>query len=308
MSGGSTAPRPAWPVGAVATRLDIAPSTLRTWDRRYGVGPSDRTGGGHRRYTEEDIQRVELVRRLVSRGMAAKTAADVARSLDDEQLDAALGEPSGRDPDALDEEDLVDAILAATVTEDAHRLHRLYTGLLARHDVRRTWRSVLSPAMVRIACERSNGVLSPKAERIGIAELVDTVHDRTPVAGDPVAGDPAAGDPAAVRLALVHDGVAAGSLPLLAIELILSDGGVPTALIDVTAEPDSWLRRLGRLHPDITLLWDLPEVDHDGVEVHGGVVATARCAWPHEVELHLQNVITTGDAVLAAERLARLLR
>jgi len=36
-------------VSAVAARLGIAPATLRTWDRRYGLGPSQHTTGRHRR-------------------------------------------------------------------------------------------------------------------------------------------------------------------------------------------------------------------------------------------------------------------
>ena len=30
-------------VAAVARRLGVAPATLRTWDRRYGIGPSGHT-------------------------------------------------------------------------------------------------------------------------------------------------------------------------------------------------------------------------------------------------------------------------
>jgi transposase-like protein len=32
-------------VAAVASRLGVAPATLRTWDRRYGLGPSEHTAG-----------------------------------------------------------------------------------------------------------------------------------------------------------------------------------------------------------------------------------------------------------------------
>ena len=37
-------------VAAVARRLGVAPATLRTWDRRYGLGPSSHEAGEHRRY------------------------------------------------------------------------------------------------------------------------------------------------------------------------------------------------------------------------------------------------------------------
>ncbi|MBD9732408.1 MerR family transcriptional regulator, partial [Streptomyces sp. SID8111] len=31
--------------GEVARRLGVAPTTVRTWDRRYGLGPDAHTGG-----------------------------------------------------------------------------------------------------------------------------------------------------------------------------------------------------------------------------------------------------------------------
>ena len=36
-------------VAAVSVRLGISPSTLRTWERRYGLGLGDRRAGAHRR-------------------------------------------------------------------------------------------------------------------------------------------------------------------------------------------------------------------------------------------------------------------
>ena len=38
-------------VAAVARKLGIAPATLRTWDRRYGIGPANHVPGRHRRYS-----------------------------------------------------------------------------------------------------------------------------------------------------------------------------------------------------------------------------------------------------------------
>jgi transposase-like protein len=42
-------------VAAVARRIGVAPATLRTWDRRYGLGPSEHEEGEHRRYCPNDL-------------------------------------------------------------------------------------------------------------------------------------------------------------------------------------------------------------------------------------------------------------
>jgi len=65
-------------VGAVARRLGVAPSTLRTWNRRYGIGARGLSPGKHRRYTAEDITRLEHMQKLILRGAAPADAARVA--------------------------------------------------------------------------------------------------------------------------------------------------------------------------------------------------------------------------------------
>src|SRR5690625_4027265 len=78
MSQGTPVPLPALTVSAVASRLGVAPSTLRTWDRRYSLGPSDHTAGSHRRYSGADIARLMIMRRLTLEGVAPAEAARIA--------------------------------------------------------------------------------------------------------------------------------------------------------------------------------------------------------------------------------------
>jgi len=66
------------PVAAVARRLGVAPSTLRTWDRRYGIGPTGHTIGQHRRYASADIVRLEVMQRELLRGATPAEAARYA--------------------------------------------------------------------------------------------------------------------------------------------------------------------------------------------------------------------------------------
>ena len=81
-SGAAAAEPPGLTVAAVARRMGVAPATLRTWDRRYGVGPSDHRPGAHRRYSAADLARLEHMRRLVIAGVPPAEAARAARELD----------------------------------------------------------------------------------------------------------------------------------------------------------------------------------------------------------------------------------
>jgi DNA-binding transcriptional MerR regulator len=66
-------------VAAVAARLGVAPATLRTWDRRYGLGPSEHTAGAHRRYSVADLARLMTMRSLTLDGVPPADAARLAR-------------------------------------------------------------------------------------------------------------------------------------------------------------------------------------------------------------------------------------
>lgn len=66
-------------VGAAARRLGIAAPTLRSWERRYGLSPSTRSSGGHRRYSPEDLARLRAMVRMVDQGVPTAEAAASVR-------------------------------------------------------------------------------------------------------------------------------------------------------------------------------------------------------------------------------------
>ncbi|MEV0238998.1 MerR family transcriptional regulator [Streptomyces sp. NPDC050674] len=61
--------------GEVARRLGVAPTTVRTWDRRYGLGPDGHTGGRHRRWAPSDVARLERMCALTATGIPPAEAA-----------------------------------------------------------------------------------------------------------------------------------------------------------------------------------------------------------------------------------------
>jgi DNA-binding transcriptional MerR regulator len=56
-------------IGDVAERCGINPVTLRAWQRRYGLLKPQRSEGGHRQFDEEDVRRIEEIKRWIERGV-----------------------------------------------------------------------------------------------------------------------------------------------------------------------------------------------------------------------------------------------
>jgi len=130
--------QPLLAVAAVARRLGVAPATLRTWDRRYGLGPSEHTAGAHRRYTGTDVDRLMVMRRLTLAGVAPADAARVAMDTDPGAADEFFG--ASRTPSAV-----VEAALAA----DLPRLEGLLR--IDDQDVIAWWTDLVAPARDQLA-------------------------------------------------------------------------------------------------------------------------------------------------------------
>jgi MerR family transcriptional regulator, light-induced transcriptional regulator len=62
-------------IGELSRRTGVSPELLRAWERRYGLLHPERSAGGLRLYTREDLERVRLMRRHLSAGLAAAEAA-----------------------------------------------------------------------------------------------------------------------------------------------------------------------------------------------------------------------------------------
>jgi CheY-like chemotaxis protein len=60
--GPAVSSRPIYSIGAVGQMLGIAPATLRTWEERYGLPVPERSPGGHRLYSRDQVDQLRFVK------------------------------------------------------------------------------------------------------------------------------------------------------------------------------------------------------------------------------------------------------
>ena len=77
-------------IGEVAERCGINPVTLRAWQRRYGLLKPQRSEGGHRQFDEEDVQRIEEIKRWIDRGVSVGKVKALLEGQQPESHDAAV--------------------------------------------------------------------------------------------------------------------------------------------------------------------------------------------------------------------------
>lgn len=134
-----------WTPGKVAEVLGVSPVTLRTWAARYGVGPTLRADGRHRRYSDADVRRLQHMQRLIDRGIPAREAAAAAFSAADVTIPEV---PAGRLVGELEQaaDDLEFASIAALLDETLDAI-----GAAA------TWADVLLPILRRLGRRWAGG-------------------------------------------------------------------------------------------------------------------------------------------------------
>jgi DNA-binding transcriptional MerR regulator len=60
--------RPLFTIGSVARLLDVPQATIRTWEARYGLIVPERSEGGQRLYSREQVEQLRLVRDTIAAG------------------------------------------------------------------------------------------------------------------------------------------------------------------------------------------------------------------------------------------------
>ena len=143
---------PAYSSGWVARKLGLAPGTLRTWHRRYDVGPSGRTEGGHGRYLPSDVDRLQRMRRLVLAGLPTAEAARMSADPNVASPTRTDSPHRGREPSKASKRLVaqVRCLSDAVMSLDQPVVEPILSGALRRQGVVPTWTQLVLPVLVTI--------------------------------------------------------------------------------------------------------------------------------------------------------------
>jgi DNA-binding transcriptional MerR regulator len=244
--------RAEYTVGGVARRLGVAPSTLRTWHRRYGLGPASHADGRHRRYSEPDVAALLRMQDLVCRGVPAAVAARLAAHPD---ADGLGGEKAGRSASggrvlALPGRDDESRGLArAAMALDTAALDRLLGAAIARHGLVSAWSDIVAPVLRAVGERWANTGECVEVEHVLSDRILVTLRglpgwDR---------GETALGPPQPVLLACPDDEW--HGLPAYVLAAALAERGVPSRVLGASTPGDAIAAAARRIGPPAIFVW-----------------------------------------------------
>ena len=240
----SSAPQESLTVAAVARRLGVAPATLRTWDRRYGLGPSEHSSGEHRRYSAIDISRLTLMRKLVISGVSPAEAAQ--RALAFEEATSAENLTNAITRDVTVREELVETLLRAARAYDRNFVEELMRAEMNDRGVANTWNEVMVPLLIMLGDEWADMGTGIETEHL-ISEIIKRLlqEGNSPVS-DPINSRP-------VLLACIGEEM--HSLALYALAAALAERKVATQFLGARTPIEAISAVVKRSAPPAIFLW-----------------------------------------------------
>lgn len=264
---------PGLTVAAVARRLGVAPATLRTWDRRYGLGPTERVAGSHRRYSALDVARLDLMRRLVNTGVppgdAARAAieADVAPAttttalvdgvatepapavadLDIDPLFAESGPAGGGNVIPLpDGSPAVRGLARAAMSLDSIACTEIVRETVERRGVVWTWDELVVPVLVGVGRRWETTGTGIEVEHLLSESVIAALTGVSARLRAPV-------NPRPVLLACAPTDM--HSLPLFAVSAALSERQIGARVLGARVPHDALVSAVRRTGPSAVMIW-----------------------------------------------------
>ena len=227
-------------VAAVARRIGVAPATLRTWDRRYGLGPSSHEAGSHRRYCPNDLAKLTMMRRLIVAGVTPADAAEQAKAC----KTAVPLKKIVKDFEVREE--VVAALYKALQSFDHTFVETTLAHEIDTYGVEGAWSDVIAPVLFLIGEEWENNQKGIEVEHLFSEILKRTMHNRVVELKKPI-------NPRPVLLAAVGEEL--HSLPIYALAAALCERNIQTSVLGARTPLEALSAMVTRCAPPAIFLW-----------------------------------------------------
>ena len=235
-------------VSAVARRLGVAPATLRTWARRYGIGPSEHEAGLHRKYCPSDLAKLTVMRRLISAGVAPADAA--------EQAKAHQGEVIIEEFTSLCREcdETINAIFNAAEALDSLFVETMLRNEISENGIISAWQEVFVPVLIQVGAAWEKSGKGIEVEHMLTEILKRVLRESTSEIVVPLNTRP-------VLLASVGEEL--HSLALHALAAALAERGIETHFLGARTPVEAISSMVSRFAPPAVFLWAQLPVNGD---------------------------------------------
>ncbi|WP_250032162.1 MerR family transcriptional regulator [Paractinoplanes maris] len=285
--------------GAVARRLGVAVTTLRTWHQRYGLGPSEHVPGHHRRYNGQDLDRLQVMRRLTAQGVTPAEAAAWAQrmplSASPDDLPARSARDGGGHAIPLGPADPAARGLArAAMRLDGPAMREILETVIAERGVVRAWDEVAMPVLIGIG------------ERYESTQRFIEVEHMISRAVTEVLGSVTRPDSSiSPKVLLAAADEEQHTLPLEALAAALAEAGVPCRLLGPRVPPAALANAIDRTGPTVVVLWSQTPSSSDPGQLarvasspHPPLLtAAAGPGWPAPLPDGVVQLTSLADAV-----------
>jgi len=243
-----SAPEDLLSVSAVARRLGVAPATLRTWARRYGIGPSEHEAGSHRKYCPSDLAKLTVMRRLISAGVAPADAA--------EQAKAHEGEVIIEEFISLCREcdETIDAIYNAADSLDSLFVETMLRNEIAENGIISAWQEVFVPVLIQVGAAWEKSGKGVEVEHMLTEILTRVLREASSDIVVPLNTRP-------VLLASVGEEL--HSLALHALAAALAERGIESQFLGARTPVEAISSMVSRFAPPAVFLWAQLPVNGD---------------------------------------------
>ncbi len=176
---------PLFSASEVEHRTSVPATTLRQWERRYGLPNPQRTPSGYRLYSQNDIACIEFFKSRIAAGIPASRAAQLYA------LEQSL--PAGNDqhfenilhPRAINTNDLMNRLIQSTLAGDSAKADAVLAHAHSILPVEDVLLGLIQPTLVEIGERWHSGEINIAHEHQASAYLRGKLHGLLEMAGSP---------------------------------------------------------------------------------------------------------------------------